>query len=66
MTVKQFVENLEAKIVLFAKENTEGSYYQAKHLVKSTFEAAKLPLTDRQVIKFVNRVWDKTHVEVAR
>ena len=65
MSMKFFIETLESIVKSFAEDNTEGSYYQAKQVVRQTFAMTRLPVTENQITQFVNRVWDKTHMEVA-
>ena len=64
MTMKSFINTVEHFIRPFAIENTEGSYYQAKKMAQGLFALTRLPVTEKQVVHFVNRVWDKTHMEV--
>ncbi len=66
ITMKQFIDLVEYDIIPLAKENTEGSYYRAKQWAKMLFSMTKLPVTERQIVNFVNRVWNKTNMEVAR
>ena len=65
ITLKQFIDLVEYDISAFAKENTEGSYYRAKQWAKLLFAMTKLPVTERQIVSIVNRIWNRVNMEVA-
>lgn len=63
MKVIKFFNLLEEIITPRAKENTEGAYDQARYFVALAFSVYGLTITENQLIKVVNCVWDKVNQE---
>lgn len=63
MKFRDYVKCVECHVAHLAEENTEGSYVCAVGYVEYMFKRIHIPLTDRQVTKFVNQIWDRVNKE---
>lgn len=59
-TLKEHMDYVEKVIEPFALRNTEADYELARILVRVKF--GRIPLTNSQVTRVVNRVWDRVHM----